>query len=133
MITGVADTHTIIWYLFNDARLSSSARLFIERTFSNGDQIAISSITFVEIVYLVERDRIPVESLTSLATELNAPDSGLLEIPVNLALVRALTNVDALKVADMPDRLIVATALFLAVPLLSRDGKIQLSGITTIW
>ena len=30
MIVAVADTHTIIWYLFNDKRLSSIARQTIE-------------------------------------------------------------------------------------------------------
>jgi PIN domain nuclease of toxin-antitoxin system len=116
-----------------DPGLSSTARSFIETTLANGDQIAISSITLVEIVYLIERGRIPTESLSSLATELNNSASGLVEISVNLSVVRALTNVDALKVPDMPDRIVAATALFLGVPVISRDRKIQLSGITTIW
>jgi PIN domain nuclease of toxin-antitoxin system len=30
MIVAVADTHTIIWYLFNDERLSNIARQTIE-------------------------------------------------------------------------------------------------------
>jgi PIN domain nuclease of toxin-antitoxin system len=33
----------------------------------------------------------------------------------------------------MPDRVIAATALSLAVPVISRDGKIRDSQIETIW
>jgi predicted nucleic acid-binding protein len=32
----------------------------------------------------------------------------------------------------MPDRIIAATALHLGLPLISRDRKIQLSGVNTI-
>ncbi len=31
MIAGVADTHTVIWYLFDDARLSAAAGAFIDQ------------------------------------------------------------------------------------------------------
>ena len=33
----------------------------------------------------------------------------------------------------MPDRIIAATALHLGLPLISRDRKIQLSSVNTIW
>ncbi|WP_199194100.1 type II toxin-antitoxin system VapC family toxin [Pleurocapsa sp. CCALA 161] len=54
MIVAVADTHTIIWYLFNDERLSNIARQTIETAAVDGNQIGISSITLAEIVYLIE-------------------------------------------------------------------------------
>jgi predicted nucleic acid-binding protein len=36
-------------------------------------------------------------------------------------------------VPDMPDRIIAATALYLAIPIISRDRKIRASDLTTIW
>ena len=33
----------------------------------------------------------------------------------------------------LEDSIIAATALHLGLPLISRDGKIQLSGVNTIW
>ena len=59
MIVAVADTHTIIWYLFNDLRLSDAARQTIETAAINENQIGIASITLAEIVYLKEKNRIP--------------------------------------------------------------------------
>ncbi len=36
-------------------------------------------------------------------------------------------------VVDMPDRIIAAMALHPGLPLINRDRKSQLSGLTTIW
>ncbi len=56
MLRAIADTHTVIWYIFADKRLSEAARMFIEETTAAGDQIGCSSITLAEMVYLIERD-----------------------------------------------------------------------------
>jgi PIN domain nuclease of toxin-antitoxin system len=50
MIRAVADTHTIIWYLFQDPRLSETARATIEDAAASGEHVAFSSITLAEIV-----------------------------------------------------------------------------------
>ncbi|WP_336389855.1 PIN domain-containing protein [Scytonema hofmannii] len=42
-------------------------------------------------------------------------------------------QVERAQVPDLPDRIIAATALYLGVPIISRDNKIQLSSINTIW
>lgn len=133
MVVGVADTHTILWYLSRDNRLSNAGRSFMESARINRDQIGISSISLVEIVYLIEKGRIPVESLTRLAAALERLPRALLEVPLDLAVARTLPRIDIFKVPDMPDRIIAAAALHLGVPLISRDAKIRISGITTIW
>ncbi len=57
MLRAVADTHAIIWYIFGDSRLSTTARNAIEQAVIDGNQIAFSSITLAEIVYLSEKGR----------------------------------------------------------------------------
>ena len=37
MIAAVADTHTAVWYLFNNPRLSAGAREVIDAAFCAGD------------------------------------------------------------------------------------------------
>jgi PIN domain nuclease of toxin-antitoxin system len=44
MLRAVADTHTVIWYLYNDGRLSPAALAGIEEAAAAGDQIAVSTI-----------------------------------------------------------------------------------------
>lgn len=133
MLAAIADTHALIWYLAVDARLSATAKTFMDEASRQGNTIGLSSITFVEIVYLVEKGRIPAGRFTQLADALNDPTNLFVEMPVDLQIARALARVDVSKVPDMPDRIITATALARGIPLISRDAKIQVSGITTIW
>jgi predicted nucleic acid-binding protein len=44
-----------------------------------------------------------------------------------------IAEVSRMTVPDMPDRIIAGTAMYLELPLISRDRKIQLSQIDTIW
>src|SRR5438270_237496 len=66
MIRAVADTHAIVWYIFNDPRLSSGARSLINSTSLAGDAIAFSAISYVELVYLIEKGRVPADPINRL-------------------------------------------------------------------
>jgi PIN domain nuclease of toxin-antitoxin system len=133
MARAIADTHTVIWYLYNDARLSPTARTWIEDAAADGEQIALSSITLAEMVYLIEKSRIDAAALTRLIAELDAADSVLIEIPFDRQVAQAMSRVARTEVPDLPDRIISATALNLGIPIISRDRKIQASGLTTVW
>lgn len=109
------------------------ARDFIETAAMRGDQIGLSSITLIEIVYLIEKGRIASESFTRLAAVLEELGRLLVELVPDLHVARTLTRVDPASVPDMPDRIIAATALAARVPLITRDGKIRHSGLVTIW
>ena len=133
MLRAVADTHAAIWYIFADERLSATARTMIEEAAADGDQIAFSSITLAEIVYLSEKGRIDPATLDRLLTAVDSEDAVLIEVPFDRHVAQALRKVRRTEVPDLPDRIIAATALHLGLPLISRDGKIQLSAVNTIW
>lgn len=105
----------------------------MEAAAAQGNTIAFSSITFIEMVYLIEKGRIAAESFTRVTRGVEAPNSSFREISVDLTIARTLSKVDVQQIPDMPDRIVAATALTLQVPLISRDGKIRLSTIQTIW
>jgi PIN domain nuclease of toxin-antitoxin system len=132
-LRAVADTHTVIWYIFADQRLSVAARETIEEAAVAGDQIGFSSITLAEIVYLAERDRIAQGTLDRLLEAVDADDAVLIELPFDRHIAEALQRVDRAQVPDLPDRIIAATAVYMGVPLISRDRKIRLSGVNTLW
>jgi PIN domain nuclease of toxin-antitoxin system len=56
MIAGVADTHTALWHLFGDKRLSAAAEAFINQAAIARHKIAISTISLAEVVYLIEKN-----------------------------------------------------------------------------
>lgn len=133
MMVAAADTHAVIWYIFNDSRLSTIARAFLDDAATAGNQVGLSSITLAEIVYLIEKGRIPDETLTRLLSALDSSDSVLAEVPFDRHIAEALTRVERTSVPDLPDRIVAATALYLGVPLISRDREIQLADVETIW
>lgn len=133
MLKAIADTHAIIWYLRDDPRLSQSAKDIFTNAVTEGNEIGFSSITLAEIIYLIEKRRISSDSLADLLKQLDEPDTILVEVPFNREIANTMLKVERSKVPDLPDRIIAATALSKGIPLLSRDGKIQTSGIATIW
>jgi PIN domain nuclease of toxin-antitoxin system len=133
VIRSVADTHTVIWYLYADNRLSANARTAIERAAASGDQVAFSAITLAEIVYLAEKGRIQPDTYTLLSSAISAQDAVLVVVPFDETVAGYLHQVQRDQVPDLPDRIIAATALTLEVPVISRDSKIRLSSVATIW
>jgi PIN domain nuclease of toxin-antitoxin system len=133
MLRAVADTHTIIWYLFADKRLSPTAQATFESAARDGDQIAFSAITLVEIVYLSEKGRIATTTFDRLTNALEKENTMLVEISFNRYIAQTLSSVQRDQVPDLPDRIIVATALYLSLPLISRDRKIRPAEVETIW
>lgn len=133
MIAGVADTHAALWYLMKNQRLSATARSFMDDAAAAGHEIAQSPISLAEIVYLVEKGRLPISAYEDLRTALIDPDYVIDEAPFNAGVVEALRQVSRAEVPDMPDRIIAATGLYLGVPVISRDGRIRASNVKTVW
>jgi PIN domain nuclease of toxin-antitoxin system len=130
MIVAIADTHTAIWYLFSDSRLGRAASAFIDDTIAAGDHIGISAISIAEMVYLIEKGRIPANALNDLHTATADPKAVLRHVPLDENIAMKMSEVPRQDLPDLPDRAIAATALFYGVPVLSR---IRASAIQTIW
>lgn len=133
MIAAVADTHTALWYLFNDDRLSVAAGDFIDKSAAAGSQIVVSAISMAEIVYLIEKNRLPANAYEDMKAALDDPDHVFNEAPFTVEIVDAMKQVPRADVPDMPDRIVAATAVYFDVPVISRDGKIHASNVRTIW
>lgn len=129
----LADTHSVLWYLYNDSRLSSPALQAMLGTEQAGDQIAISSLTLAEIVYLVEKGKIDNKAFGRVLAAVEQTNATLVEVPFDRHIAVAMRRVDRSQVPDLPDRIVTATALHLGVPVISRDRKIRSSIVATIW
>lgn len=133
MIAGVADTHTALWYLYDDVRLSETAGAFIDKAAANHQKIAISSISLAEVVYLIEKNRLPASAYDELMDALTDPDHVFTEAIFNSEIVQAMKSVSRAEVPEMPDRIVAATGTYFDVPVLSRDRRIRAASVKTVW
>ncbi len=133
MIVAIADTHAVIWYLFSDPRLGKAASAFIDEATANGNQIGVSAITIAEMVYLIEKGRIPQNAVHDLHAATSDPKAVLQYVPLDENIVIKMLDIPRQDVPDLPDRIIAASARFYSVPLLTRDERIQSLSLQTIW
>ena len=132
-VVGVADTHAALWYLYNDPRLSTVAATFIDQAASSGSRIAVSSISLAEIIYLIEKKRVPANTYADLEGALDDPDHAFSEVPRTKSVVRFMRDIPRASIPDIPDRIVAATALHLGVPVITAGGYIRASAVHTIW
>jgi len=133
MIVAIADTHAAIWYLFSDPHLGITASAFIDDTIAKGDHIGVSAISLAEMVYLIEKGRIPDNALSEPHAAIADPQAVLRHVSLDEAVAMEMREIPRQDIPDLPDRVIAATARLRGVPVLSRDGRIRSSTIQTIW
>ena len=129
----VADTHAAIWYFAKAPNLSIAAKTAINDAVRQGNNIFLPTISLVEIVYLIEKGKLPFDSLPRLLQALNDPASSFISYELTTAIAQTMQQIPRTIVPDMPDRIIAATALHLKLPLVTADHKIQASQVQTIW
>ena len=131
----VAHTHAMIWYVDAPHELSTSATAALDAAAStDGEYIVISTITLVEMRYLVEKNRVKASVLARVEQELDEPDPMIVVASVDRTICDALASIPRDIVPDMPDRIIAATALAMALPLVTRDTEIrELPNIASVW
>ncbi|ULR45079.1 type II toxin-antitoxin system VapC family toxin [Rhizobium sp. K102] len=119
----VIDTHILIWAMHDDARLGSQARRIIDEM-TEKSRILVSAITPWEIAMLVQKGRL------ALGDDVGRWIDSAMALPgLELAPIEPSIAVDSVRLpgtfhADPADRLIVATARFHRVPLMTADQAI---------
>ncbi|MGH3481533.1 MAG: type II toxin-antitoxin system VapC family toxin [Pseudonocardiaceae bacterium] len=130
----VVDSHAFIWYVLASPRLSDKARQVMDDATDSDIPLAISAATLIELVYLVEKGTFTQTHLEAFHEIIDAADSGFEVIPIDNAVARAVSKIPRAAVADPFDRIIAATALVRATPLVTYDRRIrQLASVETIW
>ena len=132
-MAAVLDTHAALWYLLKSRRLSSKALQAIEVALQSGEPLFVSLISFIEMVHLVEKGRLPMAALERLMTAFENPLAALRVAPLDVDVTRFVQQIPKDMIPDVPDRLIAATALRLGLPLVTRDQRMRAAGIEIIW
>ena len=123
------DTVVLIRHLVGKGKIGSKASYVLEHIYNSDDSLLVSVISLMEVMYLSEKNRIDI----NLEDTLDSIESSSKYAIVDL-------NSDVLRVAktinfyELHDRLILATAKWLQIPILSSDAKFSaMEGIEVIW
>ena len=130
----VIDTHVLIWYLLDPARLSTTATAALQDAEAALTTVYVSVITLVELRYLIEKGTFTEVGYQAALAKFNDPFNVLKVAPLDWVTADTMGQIPRATVPDMPDRIIAATALALGLPLITKDHKIRtLTNIATIW
>jgi PIN domain nuclease of toxin-antitoxin system len=121
----LADTHAIVWFVFDPARLSAAADSALSIAAQSG-KLYISAITLVELDYLSTKKSFPYpDALARILALVIDPSAPLELLPLDLEVAQAMGRIPRNEVPDMPDRIIAATAVAHRLPLVSADSTIS--------
>lgn len=127
------DTHAWIWWVANPDQISAPARQRIE-TVIREDSVCISSMSCWELSLLVKKGRL---DLTLSPEEWIAKSEELpffRFIPIDNRIAIRSNDLPGDLHDDPADRVIIATALTLGVPLITKDQKIRdYPHVETLW
>ncbi len=128
------DTHVLLWWKGEPARLSRNARRAIARELP----VLVSPITFWEVATLLRQGRITLDrDLYAWVGDLLADEVRLAPLSAQAAIDAGTWPAEAFH-GDPADRLIFATARDLRVPLVSKDERMRAfaadsGGVSVIW
>lgn len=126
----VTDTHPFLWYLSDDRRLGKHAKIVFDAAEHGEAAILIPTISLAESQYIAEKKKFSPPFLKVIQKIDDAKN--FIPMPLDMAVIKEISLLR--KLPDIHDRIIVASALLLGVPLITKDKNIKKSGyINVIW
>ena len=125
----LADTVAVIRHFASVGKIGKAAKSILQDADNGKNKILISIISMVEILYLSERNRIPLNLEEVKRKLLHLDNYEILDLDLDI-----VETAKAVQGLEVHDRLIVSTALSLNVPVLTSDQIISDSGqVDVIW
>lgn len=129
----VLDTHALVWWVSDTARLSVRARRAIEQCLVDA-RLAVSTISVLEIATAIRRDRLELDvPFERWLDDLRALPELRFE-PLSAEIASLAGNFADTVPGDPADRIIAATALSLGADLVSADRRLRaMPKLAVVW
>ena len=123
------DTHSFLWFLLDDPKLSVTARQVIE---SGANEICISPASFWEIAIKVSLGRYQLNTTFETFWTTAIQQYDVTVVPIEVGHVARLISMP-FHHKDPFDRLLVDQAMAEQLPLISVDSRLDAYGISRLW
>jgi predicted nucleic acid-binding protein len=126
----VVDTHALIWWFTNSTRISDKAAEVFAKCERGETVVFIPSIVLAEALSVFDKKRVSFD-FKKLLRKIHVSENFVL-IPLDYPV---LLKMVALKdISELHDKIIVATAKYLNLPLITKDEALQnLPRLKTLW
>jgi PIN domain nuclease of toxin-antitoxin system len=126
----VADTNALLWWFTDSPRLSPKASEIFEKCEGGEKVIFIPSIVIAEALSIFDKKRITFD-FKNLFKRINESENFVI-IPLDYPILQKM--VDLKEIPELHDKIIVSTAKYLNLPVITKDVTLQnLSHLKTIW
>ena len=124
----IADTHSLIWHLASDRRLGTGAREVFQKADRGDAEIVIPTVVLAEALYISRKGNGSFDSL--IESIRSAKNYSVYPLGLNVILeMRKLGTRYSIH-----DAVIVATAMLLEAPVVTRDKEIhKLGDVRVVW
>ncbi|MBM4065232.1 MAG: type II toxin-antitoxin system VapC family toxin [Planctomycetes bacterium] len=123
----ITDTHSLVWYFTEDARLSKKAIKAFEGTIKEGT-VVVPAVVLAEIMYISKRGKIALTFEETLQKIEEYENFDIAPLDINILKTADRIETDM----EMHDKLIVATALYYKARLITMDEQIKKAGIVPV-
>ena len=126
----VVDTHSLVWFIAEDDRLSRRVARLLAQAETADVQVLVPTIVLAEITYIAEKRRVKV-AVAEVLARIESGD-GFAIVPFDLAVLRSMLQLPIKW--EMHDRIIAATACHYKAKVITKDRVLRGSSeVETVW
>jgi PIN domain nuclease of toxin-antitoxin system len=128
-VTIILDTHTFLWFIAGDAKLSAQARSLVE---DPSNRVLLSIVSLWEIVVKASTGKLPLSRAFADLIRQDVDGNGIEVLPTTLAHLETLALMP-LHHRDPFDRLLIAQAIAEGIPIIGMDIAFDQYTVTRLW
>jgi PIN domain nuclease of toxin-antitoxin system len=125
----LVDTHTFLWALLEDKKLSQTARQILT---SDSHELVFSLVSLWEVSIKIKTGKLNTLGSSCVYVHDEMESYGMELLPIRYEHILAL-EILPLHHKDPFDRLLIAQAMAESIPILTRDEKFPLYPVELIW
>jgi len=128
----VADAHAVVWRFFAPQRVGQAAHAAFDAANAGAALIHLPAVALAEVIMVIEKKRLPGVSMAQLMDRIQWMQGSANYELLPLLPETVIASHKLTAIPDIFDRLIVAEAQRLGLPLITDDTLIRASGLANV-